>query len=190
MCDTQQLPISLPSPTYDLGRRQPLSSSHRALPDDSRMHIHVSLPDSHHYLSPRSSPHPDAMQVNPNTGNITCSSAPSAAVAYTAADLAPYSTVCCLSGCLAACLPGCLAARPGHMTLDSVTYETTQVSSFSYPTTPDPSLLTPVSSAGSPPNPAARSQVDASVRVPSSPRRRRPPRPSAHSTCPASPRPR
>lgn len=105
---------------------------------------------SAHYLSPGPH-HTDRLQVDGLLDSTSCSSGHSTG-AYTTPELDPYSAVCPREGPL---LP--------HVAFQSSSgspfRQASGVSSFNYPATADSSLLTPVSSAGSPPlqqRPAAK----------------------------------
>jgi hypothetical protein len=109
------------------------SSPRRSL---KRLHIHVDMTDTQ-YLTPAAH-HAERAPID---GLPICTSGPQS-VAYSSPDLDPYSAV------------GFQPAR----SLESVALthhccllQVSGVSSFNYPAAADPSLLTPASSAGSPP---------------------------------------
>src|SRR3569833_2356360 len=95
MCDTQQLPPTIPSLSHILLRSEQSSnpSSPKPPPTDPRMHIHIDKSD-YHYLSPGTHSQTDSMQANTTLAEGTCSSAgPATTVAYACPDLTPYSAV-------------------------------------------------------------------------------------------------
>lgn len=101
-----------------------------------RLQIHVDM-TSAQYLTRGAHHHSDRASVD---GLPVCSSGPST-VSYSSSDLDPYSAVC---------LPRATRAEE-RFSNSPLLLQASGVSSFNYPAAADSSLLTPVSSAGSPP---------------------------------------
>lgn len=108
-----------------------------------RLHIHVDMSTAQ-YL-PAGAHHSDPARID---GLPVCSSGPATA-AYSSAEIDPFSAVCQPLDHTRCSLLAPLFTRSSPL-LSQVSHVSC-VSSFNCPAAPDPTLLTPVSSAGSPP---------------------------------------
>ncbi len=123
-----------------LGSDSEFDTSRSASPTRTlkRLHIHVDM-TCNEYLAPGPH-HPERAQID---GLPSCSNISQPGV-YSSTELDPFSAVRCYprSSCGSAQV-SCVCSQPLR--------QVSGVSSFNYPAAADPSLLTPASSAGSPP---------------------------------------
>ncbi len=123
-----------------LGSDSEVDTSRSASPTRTlkRLHIHVDM-TCNEYLAPGPH-HPERAQLD---GLPTCSNVSQSGL-FSSSDLDSFSAVRCYS------LPSCGSAQVSRV-CSPPSLQVSGVSSFNYPAAADPSLLTPASSAGSPP---------------------------------------